>query len=125
MTPTVDWNIVTFEEGPVTIRAAFPSVVLSPDVIWEAHHACSPTTSWLDGHAVASDMDVVLDIVAINAPDECFVYDNFDLPNLRARAREAWDAGEVIFIEEGALIVPVADLTKDDIIAEALSRFRP
>jgi hypothetical protein len=124
----------------------FPSVIVTPFVMWEAHHSCRPTTTWLDGHLVTfSDVvsagrfallgdtrgctsDRVLDIVAIDGTDEDFAHDGFDLPEIRRQARLAWDAGEVVRLTNDdncvvALAVPVADLTEGDIIAEAVSRF--
>lgn len=118
--PTVTWT----NDHPLAPDASFPSVTLPSGMIWEAHHSCGPNTDWLDGHFVGVEGSV-LDIVAIEAPDEAFAHDSFDLPALRIRAREAWDAGEVIYLDIGALVVPVADLTEGDIIAEAISRFRP
>jgi hypothetical protein len=120
-THTVAW--ITEELHGDDVR--FPTVRIADDIIWEAHHSCSERTTWLDGHLVTPFHDTVLDIVPINGADEAFEYDDFDLPDLRARAREAWDRGEVIFIEEGALIVPFADLTEGNVIGEALRRFHP
>lgn len=122
--PTVTWTTETWPDGTT---AEFPGVDIAPGVIWKAHHSCSPTTDWLDGHLVTANSDTVLDIVAIEGDDGAFELDwvGPELHALRARAREAWDKGEVIFIEEGALIVPFADLTEGDIIAEAIARFRP
>jgi hypothetical protein len=118
MPVTLTWTVDELEYR-------FPSVTFGGGLAWIAWHSCSEHTDWLDGRLV-KDGEFLrsLDIVAINSPDEDFEHDDFDLEEIRRDARAAWDAGGVL-VSDIALIVPTDDLTADDIIAVALTRFRP
>lgn len=119
---TVDWH--TDEDG-----YSYPRVTIGQDLHWVAYHSVSETTEWVDGHLVSGDDFNVggLDIVALNAADEHFESDDFDLGEMRQKAKDAWDAGSVLLGEAGGvrvLYTPLSTLTGEN-LATILARFRP
>lgn len=121
---TTIWDTETHEFG----ESHFPSVELGNGFAWVAWHSCDAGTEWLDGHfTVNGEFLQSMDIIPINKPDEHFA-DMSEwagrLPELRRLASEAWDTGRV-YVDGIDMLIPFDDLTVDDRIAQAISRFRP